>query len=370
MTFLEIIRNPITNLPIEQLPGQTYRDTVKQKLEAFLSIISTSDDLSGPVNGIDFATGDIFKARSKIIIDGIIAVIDAYYEGNINKAYNILSAFMKKSNLGNYLDKNSTLDTKTNLYRIRAVEGNYPLSKTELFHIPFQLRGCVATQRYSIPGLPSLYLSNSIFVAWEELRRPGFNKIQAMRLSNVRPLVLLDLTNDIYSRNIHLIGNEDYGWELLYKVMIWPLIAACSIKVKNVNDTFKPEYIIPQLLLQWVNKNNVDGIKYSSTHVDLNKSYHEGTFYNIVLPVKTFDQEGGYCNKLVDLFRVTEVLPMQLRQFISQSNRLDGQESISATVNPDISCLEVIKNNPQQYCNTYFGILEHSLNALSLETLS
>jgi hypothetical protein len=32
----------------------------------------------------------------------------------------------------------------------------------------------------------------------------------------------------------------------------WPLIAACSIKVKNPGANFKPEYVVPQLILQWI----------------------------------------------------------------------------------------------------------------------
>ncbi|MFW1494652.1 hypothetical protein ACEV9S_24505, partial [Vibrio parahaemolyticus] len=51
--------------------------------------------------------------------------------------------------------------------------------------------------------------------------------------------------------------------------MTWPLIAACSIRVKNPSDNFKPEYIIPQLLLQWARDyKSIDGIRYTSTHIE------------------------------------------------------------------------------------------------------
>jgi hypothetical protein len=62
------------------------------------------------------------------------------------------------------------------LYRIRT--WNVPLSlRRELFHIPFQSRERVATQRYSIPGLPCLYLGGSVWVG----RKAGGRKAGQVR---------------------------------------------------------------------------------------------------------------------------------------------------------------------------------------------
>lgn len=52
----------------------------------------------------------------------------------------------------------------------------------------------------------------------------------------------------------------------------WPIILACSLLVSDNQATFKPEYIVPQLVLQWVtSQENVDGIQYPSLHVDHDK---------------------------------------------------------------------------------------------------
>jgi hypothetical protein len=368
MTFLDIIRHPITNLPIEQIEFTSFRETLRNKLHDFGKLVEESDNLDEGMQNSHF-NADLFKKRTRILINGVLKCVDEYYQGDLNSSYQALSLFMRESNLKGYLNKEYELPLNTQFYRLRVSKGNYPLSKEELFHIPFQSRGKVKTQRYSIPGLPSLYLSNSIYVAWEEMRRPDFNEIQAMRLSNTRPLILLDLTTEIFSRNSHLTDNHSYHWQLLYKTMVFPLLAACSIKVRNTNDTFKPEYIIPQMLLQWVNKNLVDGIMYSSTHIDLCKKKHVGLFYNFVLPVKTFTSEQGYCSHLSSLFKATQVLPMQLRQFSSFSDRFEDQESISTEVNLNIAQLELIEGTRQQYSSTYFGILEHALQHLELEDI-
>ncbi|QKJ32865.1 RES domain-containing protein [Mucilaginibacter mali] len=283
MNFLEILRHQITNLPIEQPDGLSFKQTITHKIREFGEIVDSSEDLSEPVNGMTL-NPEIFKKRNKILREGILDTIEIYYTGNLHGAYNRLAKFMKDANTDGYLNKEMFAQVDSSFFRIRKHNGNFPLTRPELFHIPFDLRGKVATQRYSIPGLPSLYISNSIYTAWEEMRRPDFNEIQAIKLSNNRPLQLLNLRSDIYSRNAHVTDNVSYNWDPLYAVMIWPLIAACSVKVKNTLDTFKPEYIIPQLLLQWINKSKVDGILYSSTHIDLSKSKHAGAFYNIVLP--------------------------------------------------------------------------------------
>ena len=69
--------------------------------------------------------------------------------------------------------------------------------------------------------------------------------------------------------------------------MTWPLIASCSIQVNDYTDNFKPEYIIPQFLLQWARDNKeIDGIRYSSTHIERNSLQGHSGLSNLVLPVK------------------------------------------------------------------------------------
>ena len=365
MTFLEIIRHPLTNLPIEQKPSDSYRKILFERIDAFGEAINSSPFLSGPINGTDFQS-DIFKRRMNLVLKGLKDAIDCYYAGKINQAYTHLRKLMKESNLRNFLAKDFLLPAYQSFFRIRIKDSSYPLTKAELFHIPFQLRGLVASQRYSIPGLPSLYISNGLYVAWEELRRPSAHQIQAVRLQNQRELTLLDLTTDVYCVE-PLQPLTDL--QALYRCMVWPLAAACSVKVKNSMDTFKPEYIIPQLLLQWTNDDLIDGIMYSSTHIDRTKKQHSGKFYNIVLPVKPTQTDTGYCQTLCDLFRSTSVLPMHLRQFIASTSRLPGQETISTAVSSDIESIEIIDGIQSPYKDTLFGMLEHSLNGMPIEAI-
>lgn len=53
-----------------------------------------------------------------------------------------------------------------------------------MLHLPFPMRGKTGNYRFSIPGIPSLYLGNSSYACWLELGRPAEYKF------NVSPVVL------------------------------------------------------------------------------------------------------------------------------------------------------------------------------------
>lgn len=144
--------------------------------------------------------------------------------------------------------------------------------------------------------------------------------------------------------------------------MTWPLIACCSVKVKDNSDTFKPEYIIPQLLLQWVRSNDtLDGIRYKSNHIDPSLYKQKGELYNVVLPVKE-TLPNGHCNKLIDTFDMTEVVSWQLQQFA-----IGGEIFLSSGNSPldkKLPFLEIIKGVKYPYSYSSLGKLEGYLDGL------
>lgn len=365
MDILEVLEDKSTNLPIVQINTEDFTTLIRRLFQEFLDVVNNTDDFF-LINGQSVSTLE-YKDQIKKLCNGLLETIFLYYQGHPAKAFNRLDEALHESKVRNFLDKDLFINEGVNFYRIRNCSGNYPLSKEDLFHIPFDQRGKVSTQRFSIPGLPSLYISNSIYVAWEEMRRPSFDSLQAIRLVTKKQINLLDLTSEAYNNCSYALNLNK--WDALYKVLTWPLVACCSIKVKTLNDSFKPEYIIPQLLLQWINKEKLHGIKYSSTHIDTCSVKVVGSFYNIVLPVRSF-VEKGFCTELASMFTMSQVLPMQLRQFASNSDKFNNMISISTNVNSDITSIELIKGTSQSYSNTSFGILEHSLNSLDLSPLN
>jgi hypothetical protein len=78
--------------------------------------------------------------------------------------------------------------------------------------------------------------------------------------------------------------------------------------VVNAEDTYKPEYIVPQLIIEWLLKNRnrkIDGVCYTSTHINDEFDFPDDKFLNYAIPVYSVDARMKYCKKLCKLFKVT-----------------------------------------------------------------
>ncbi len=149
-------------------------------------------------------------------------------------------------------------------FRIR--ESYYQLRREDIFHIPFQLRHKTQSYRYSIPGLPCLYLSNSLFLCWEELDKIPNKHIYASRFEfDLNKVSLLNLS--FIPQRVTFLNKksntkkEETDIFLKESIITWPLHLASSIYSKYRNASFKIEYVIPQLLLQWCKETtDIDGV--------------------------------------------------------------------------------------------------------------
>ena len=193
-------------------------------------------------------------------------------------------------------------------YRMRVVEDKRSLGVGELFHIPFSKQGKVETQRYSASGLPCLYLGSSLYGCWEEMKRPALQNCMFSRCESTKEFSCIDLV---------IPDALDSDKELRKLLVTIPLIIACSIKVgkDHEDDVFKPEYIMPQTLLQIVsmydegNKqmNRTDGIigiRYKSVCQNTWFGFPDSKFDNVVIPAKSYGQE--YDQRLCDIFKMTK----------------------------------------------------------------
>lgn len=172
-------------------------------------------------------------------------------------------------------------EERLKLFRVASVEDNRPYKRERVFHTPYNLRSKVSTCRYSIAGYPSLYLGTSLDLCCEEIQmnlQQGFVLASMFELednleysnTNIRVIELgvkpqdfvnVERTNERYERRISASLLESKNLRSAY--LLWyPLIAACSYIRINKKDPFAAEYIIPQLLMQWVRseiETNQDG---------------------------------------------------------------------------------------------------------------
>lgn len=351
MTRLDIFSNEFLRLPLEyklEIDG-SFLSFLHNKLDGFEKRIK---EIVFPKE-VDFP--DVQKRK---IIDNIKIVkecVKLYYEGKPFCAYReIDKIFLTRSY--RFL-KSKKEKTGNSFYRIRVEDSRKNFEPLELFHVPFERRNEITTKRYSIPGFPCLYLSNSIYLAWEENDRPKVEEMHTMILKNRRDISYIDLTFDVYNRNedFNQLSYDEKSLsekinQRLELLALWPLIAACSVKVCNKDDVFKPEYIVPQLVLQRVRQDQeVDAIKYSSTKVDL--GMHKGIFHNMVFPVKEI-KDKDYCEDLKQMFKFSHPISLGLLNFSTFDKPIRGGEKYN------VEKLEIVKGDSRDYLFTIFGKLE------------
>lgn len=283
----------------------------------------------------------------------IIESIKSYYEGNTAEAINIFEINCK-STISKLPIKTYSKDF--NFYRIRVNNDNFTLKRKELFHIPFQFRNKVNTQRFSIPGFPCLYAGTSSYICWEELNRPDFDKVQIARIQNIKELNLTNLSFAQY----HNVSDKTLNIkDLIYS---YPIIAACSLKVplNRKDDPFKPEYIFPQILFQVLFKIDrlpTTGIVYSTTKIYGKDKKNIGNFENIVIPTSKNVKPDGYCEDLTNAFRMTNVIAGWPISLISGINKFPKNKLQIQEIELDGLLLK--------YERTNFALLENLLSSLT-----
>lgn len=188
-------------------------------------------------------------------------------------------------------------------YRIRGIceDNGFPLERKELFHIPHHKNFLVGTERYSMPGHPCLYLASQAELAWYECGKPTKFAIAKFDIPQEENnyLKFIDFSEKLMPLKHSFFcwfhnekdEIEDIRKYLLKYLYTYPLRAACSVTVEHPRSKFIEEYVMPQLLLQWVVKDkDFDGIRYESCNADENVRTLGG--HNIVLVTKSFDKDG------------------------------------------------------------------------------
>jgi hypothetical protein len=362
MSIASFLRQPDVALPITRPDDQDIIQFMDGEFAKFLHNIQT-------VPPSDKMTADVINQLSFIEnqTKAITETYREYFSGSPQKAYSCLASFLN-SNSGLFSQLYSVpIDPKyMSMFRLRTQDrGDF--SREKMFHIPFDLRHLVKTQRYSIPGFPSLYTSSSLYIAWKELRCPVLDTVYAVRLEAPASLRVLDLgytplhtaaSVDLYVKSG---TNNQKLYDVVYpKILFWPLAAACSIRVLHEEAPFKPEYIIPQLLLQYVKENgkDIDGIRYFSMHYG-QFEHNPRIACNFVFPVRSANPT-GLCATLRSKFSMTDVMPWQIAQTF--------ESPMNFTNVPDGE-IQLVNGVPVLYRNTRFGIMESRFHTMQAKPI-
>lgn len=342
--FSEITKNEKIFKAPSIYSEEDFESYLSSRIDAYYGFLK-ANDFSKFLNELYKYDLDIKSSKDELrLLNRIFAFsgvlkkgIKNYLNGKPNKFYESFSSSL--DNLLNFKTNTfiSEVSLETNYYRVRESKDSPLFEAKDLFHIPFELRHLCKTQRYSIPGVPSIYLGSSTEICFRELEINNSTKEQCyISLFQLGKSinVLEILTVQSFIDKMEVASSFSVSYNLLLKfVMLFPLYLACTIRVKT-NSGFKPEYIVPQFLLEYVssldNGKKIDGIKFPSTKVNSPQAGH-----NIVLPIIRSDVS-GYCSHLKSILRVSkplvsgEFLNVRNSENIDKINFIDLDKKISS----------------------------------------
>lgn len=271
--------NTFLRPPYEYDPKKTtYYNDLELRLKKF---VESFDNL--PKQGV----GEKLKKYKKdvqIINSIILTSLKNYSIGNYKAAYNGIDRIFKLQLIRENIDLLSSKIThfskdanspKFSLYRVRV--SDVPITThSEMFHIPLNKRHLVGHQRYSMAGLPCLYLGTSIYICWKEMGEPNLNSvyISEFNIANkeiAKKIKVLNLAynlESLYDKNYNYLFDNDINEDLaIAYLLFFPILLSCSYVRAYKKATFHVEYIIPNMIFQWLcsKESEFEGICYLST---------------------------------------------------------------------------------------------------------
>lgn len=363
MDLLTLLREPYFHLPLRWEGYESIVDCLNDNLGKYIAglknLHSSSDESLAII--VEKALESISRIDEFRL--AIPDIVDHAFRGLPSEAFNRFSEQIEEFEdefrfQASYLKMNWSLDF---YFRVRRTL-DPKLTTEEIFHVPFEKRHLTSTQRFSIPGLPCLYMADSLYICWEEMGRPPFHELHAAAFweHNDKPNVLdlyfrPHLLAELIDKNSINIEEPSVQRWISNLLVLYPIIASCSIAVRYNESPYRCEYLLPQLLLQWIRKSaEFDGIRYASTRIK--GSSWRGTSNYVFPAVHSFDR--GFCSRLQELFGSTEPIGWQLLAATSCSPATPEESALRLKGS---YFYEFHEGRPEWYADTQFGRIENML---------
>ena len=320
----EYIRNlfnsnkEILFLPVEVSSGNEVYPTLFALWQEYIKFLTHTPELSDCVSEAEFQ------------INHLKTCVESYFSGDFYAADEAIKAILTRIA---QRDNSSIITNLFDLYidneshqwfRARQGAATANFKRKDMKHVPYSLREKVGNTRYSISGIPCLYLGNSIYVCCCEAQKSGGEQIwisryvprQSVRILNLSTTAfeLVNATTFIKGLTNNSFTDDKYTSIVKEYFSNWILQSACSVYVKREAEVpFKEEYIIPQRLMCMIKQFGIDGIMYFTVR-------DRGSFIshlcwiskNIAMPA--FDTiNSAHSEKIDHLFMMSE--PLYLEDF-------------------------------------------------------
>lgn len=258
-------------------------------------------------------------------------------------------------------------------YRMRHSEVDDVRSIGDMFHVPFQDRHKVSQTRFSAPGVPCLYLSSSTYACWHELQRPRLDRCWVSMFRAPPVTAAFNILNvpyhplDLNALAVVADGREAAAEKMTRLrsflqsfAVVWPLVAACTASCHSPAARFNIEYVVPQMLMQWICSDKagkrIHGVRYLSSRCPALVSL--GLRVNLALPALS-ESCRGFSQELGTAWFLTA--PMRCMDIAAHSS--GATDDISAD-----ACRQ-LSHDADAYEKTHFYAAETAMHGLPLMTV-
>lgn len=198
-----------------------------------------------------------------------------YYNGRVPSSYRIIKNLIKLCQgncLADSILRNSyafpgVFGTEIQFFRARLSESGTPYSAKDMSFLPKEKRSLAGTNRFSIPGVPGLYLGNSSYACWVEMGCPAEHDFVVSPVHVNDSIRIFNLA--VMSRDLHALGDFDANRVHCWLILLILKIAS-SYVVTEQGRQFKSEYIVSQAIMLACRELGFQGIAYYSCRVDDN----------------------------------------------------------------------------------------------------
>lgn len=354
------------SLPVVEKFDSFYYSSLKNGLERYSDYINSLDDFSSEL-----------KDNVKQNVNLIIKSIEHYYNAQLGEAKNCILNIINNYVNNNFIisklkDSHVFNEYKREDYSInpfymgdikpiglfRGRISVEKLNRKDMLHIPLEKRGLVSTNRFSMPGIPCIYLATSTYCCWLELNMPSRYMLYVSSIQIPRDILILNLAISPHFINDMRVCYDDKDISFLEEMLeIFPLVYATSYNILDQNRSFKSEYIVSHLIMQCMKELGIDAVAYFSKKISDETAYPHAI--NIAIPVeRDFRQENNYWLKSKEVF-LSE--PISYNDFVEEWGYNINTDMLNGF---DYSNYIDVLGNPVDFNTLKFSVFDKYLTSL------
>lgn len=207
----------------------------------------------------------IIRIRLEELITLAVAIIPHTIQNDYVKIKSFYDLFFEEDGRAKEA-ANVKLLRRNALYHIATTDKYETKKRGELFVLPNKLLHKSKKFRYNQDGAPCIYMGSTLYNAWEETRRPDFDKANFVLF---KPQKMLRVMSIYIEPQMHCYGD----FVMAYFTMV-------SALKTNDDDKYHYQYVVPNLFMSILTHANsvcgkdvVDGIRYLSSRGFDGKDY-------------------------------------------------------------------------------------------------